>query len=63
MTEAEKNQTWIANIIASCTNQFHIDGCEILIELFLTKFGDDQLADDLRLLKTRRYNEIHNILN
>lgn len=43
---------WITNCIHSSTNNFHIEGCAILVQLFVAKFLADPncmlMAEDLR---------------
>lgn len=38
---------WVRNCILSSTNNFHLQGCEILIQLFKVKFEGDPECDDM----------------
>jgi hypothetical protein len=35
----EKSFEWVISAITTSTNQFHIEGCKKLIELFATKYS------------------------
>ena len=37
----EQSATWINNAIQSCTNTFHLLGCNNLIELFLDMYREE----------------------
>lgn len=53
---------WISRIIDTCNNDFHFEGVDNLIELFFEKTKDDDKRTELRLLRQRKWNDIHNIL-
>lgn len=59
----QQHYEWIAKIIDSCNNDFHFDCIDNLIQLFLQKEGDEQLADDLKILRNKKWNDIHLILD
>jgi hypothetical protein len=58
----EQKFSWIVKIIESCTDTFHFECVDRLIDLFYEQEKDESLADDLRLLKFQKFNEIHLIL-
>jgi hypothetical protein len=39
----EDSFNWIKPIISSCTNQFHIDTCIKILELFALKYNEEKL--------------------
>lgn len=53
---------WICRIIETCVNQFHFDGVDRLIELFMDNFKDEQRTMILKDLRHQKFNEVHNIL-
>ena len=53
---------WISRIIETSNNDFHFEGVDNLIELFFEKTKDDDKRTELRLLRQRKWNDIHNIL-
>lgn len=53
---------WISRIIETCNNDFHFEGVDNLIELFFEKTKDDDKRTELRLLRQRKWNDMHNIL-
>lgn len=61
-----KKQTiydWVAKIISTCTNDFHFEAVDKLIELYYEREKDDKKHTELRMLKKIKWDEIHNILN
>jgi hypothetical protein len=54
--------TWILKIIDTCSNDFHFEAVDKLIELFNEKEKDESLTDDLKLARIQKWNEIHTIL-
>jgi hypothetical protein len=54
--------TWILKIIDTCSNDFHFEAVDKLIELFKEKEKDESLTDDLKLARIQKWNEIHTIL-
>jgi hypothetical protein len=58
----EQTFTWTANIIKSCNNDFHFDCADVLISLFKTKFGDNDLVLQLKELREDKWVSIHGIL-
>ena len=59
----QQHYEWIAKIIDSCNYDFHFDCIDNLIQLFLQKQEDEKLADDLKYLRNKKWNEIHTILD
>jgi hypothetical protein len=53
---------WIVKIIETCNNDFHFEGIDKLIDLFYDKYKNDALTDELKLIRIRTWNKIHNIL-
>lgn len=53
---------WICTIIKSCTDEFHFEAVDKLIELFLEKTKDKELAEQLKLQRAIKWNEIHGIV-
>ena len=47
MTQAQQDHTWLQTIIDSCTNDFHFDAVDKLIELYKEKHNDIGLYDCL----------------
>lgn len=41
----QRSYDWIINCITTSTNQFHLSGCSILINLFHVKFEDYEECD------------------
>lgn len=48
--EERKAFYWVANIINSCLNSFHLDGANRLMALFEERYGDNELSEELRSL-------------
>lgn len=61
--ESKETYEWILKIINTCTNDFHFDAVDNLIELHYKKFGDEQLKTELQLEKVRKWNDIHTVLS
>ena len=57
-----KLNEWIANIIESCTDDFHFEAIDKLIELYQEKTKDEDLTSDLKMLRAKKWNEIHAIV-
>lgn len=53
---------WILRIIETCNNTFHFEAVDKLIDLFYDKYKDEKLTEDLKLRRTRMWNEIHNVI-
>jgi len=53
---------WITRIIETCNNDFHFEAIDRLIELFYEKYQDEKRKIELEQLRTKKWNEIHNIL-
>ena len=58
----EQIYDWIKRIIETCTNNFHFEAVDRLIELFYEKYQDEKRRTELEHLRTIKWNEIHNIL-
>jgi hypothetical protein len=53
---------WIVKIINTCTDDFHFDCVDKLIDLFYVRFGDADKRDDLIMIRSKKWNETHAIL-
>jgi hypothetical protein len=53
---------WIVKIINTCTDDFHFDCVDKLIDLFYVRFGDEDKRDDLIMIRSQKWNETHAIL-
>lgn len=53
---------WISNIIDSCTDTFHFEALDNLIELYKQKTNNEILYLELNIKKQIKFNEIHLIL-
>jgi hypothetical protein len=53
---------WIVKIISTCTDDFHFDCVDKLIELFYVRFADADKRDDLIMIRSQKWNETHAIL-
>lgn len=60
--EQISNFQWIVNIIHSCTNDFHFDSVDRLIELYHLRENNEQEYIELKLLRNQKWDEIHLIL-
>lgn len=58
----EEIYTWIIKIISTCKNDFHFEAVDKLIDLFYDKYKQEEMTDELKLQRNRRWNEIHTIL-
>lgn len=53
----DKSFEWIKSAITTSTSQFHLDCCEVLVELFATKYkplGENEYNILLQDLKDKR---------
>lgn len=64
MTSQQLQQTvqWISTIIDSCTDDFHFEAVDKLIELYYEKDKTPEPNDQLKLKRAKKWNEIHAIL-
>jgi hypothetical protein len=53
---------WIVKTISTCTDDFHFDGVDKLIELFYLRFEDIDKRDELIMIRNHKWNETHAIL-
>ena len=53
---------WIVKIISTCSDDFHFDCVDKLIELFYVRFGDADKRDDLIMISSQKWNQTHAIL-
>lgn len=53
---------WITKIIDSCTDDFHFEGADNIIELFNEKFKDEEMYFQLKMKRTDKWNTIHAII-
>lgn len=53
---------WIIKIIESCTDDFHFEGADRVIELFNDKFKDEEMYFELKMSRTEKWNQIHAIV-
>lgn len=53
---------WLATIIDSCTDDFHFEGVDKLIDLFSEKVKDNELTETLKGLRAKKWNDIHGIV-
>lgn len=58
----EKLFNWIIDIIQSCTDDFHFEAVDKLIELYFEKTKDADLDNQLKLKRAEKWNEIHSIV-
>ncbi len=59
----QKYFNWICNIIDSCTDTFHFESVDNLIELYKQKTNNEELHTELKLKAQVKFNEVHLILN
>jgi hypothetical protein len=52
-TSAQKDYTWLLNIIVSCNNEFQLECIDRLNELYKLKYPDEQIDLHPQLLKQR----------
>ncbi len=62
VTESIRSEQWILKIIDSCTDDFHFESVDKLIELYNEKFKLQRIADGLKFRRETKWNEIHHIL-
>lgn len=63
MTTQQEHYNWIMSIIDSCLHTFHFDCVDKMIELFTQHHPEeDNLHTLLKLQRTTRFNNVHNIL-
>ena len=53
---------WIVKIISTCSDDFHFDCVDKLIDLFYVRFGDADKRDDLIMIRSQKWNIAHGIL-
>jgi hypothetical protein len=53
---------WISAIIKSCTDDFHFEAVDNLIDIFYTKFKDEELTVELKTKRAIKWNDIHAII-
>jgi len=53
---------WLSAIIDSCTDDFHFEAIDKLIELYSEKVKDQDLVTDLKNLRSKKWNDIHGIV-
>lgn len=53
---------WVKDIIESCTDDFHFEAIDKLIDLFDEKTKEKDLTIELRLLRSKKWNDIHGIV-
>jgi len=53
---------WISDIIDSCTDDFHFEAIDRLIDLFDERTDDKDITSELKLLRAKKWNEIHGIV-
>lgn len=53
---------WIMNIIESCTDDFHFEAVDKLIELYFEKTKDKDLDFQLKMKRAEKWNQIHSII-
>jgi hypothetical protein len=53
---------WISTIIESCRDDFHFEGVDRLIDLFHTKYSNEDLTFELISKRTYKWNDIHAII-
>ena len=63
MERTETIFDWVAKIITSCTDDFHFEAVDRLIELYFEREKDESKQTELKLLKKIKWDEIHDILN
>ena len=61
----QSDYNWISNIIQSCTNSFHFQAVDKLIELFEARYNniDSTTTTDLKQKRQNQFNDCHFILN
>ena len=59
----QKYFSWISSIIESCTDTFHFESVDNLIELYKQKTNNEELYTELKLKAQVKFKEVHLILN
>jgi hypothetical protein len=62
MTENDNIFDWIFRIIQTCTNDFHFEAVDNLINLYYERSKDEGKKIELMILRQQKWNEIHDIL-
>lgn len=57
-----ENYQWISKIIKSCSDDFHFEGVDKLIELFYIKEKDEELTEMLKQERADKWNHLHAIV-
>lgn len=57
-----ENYLWISKIIKSCSDDFHFEGVDKLIELFYIKEKNEELTNKLREEREEKWIQIHAIV-
>jgi hypothetical protein len=58
----EHTYFWLSDIIKSCNNGFHFRCADVLISLFIIKYGNNDKAEELQTLRQHQWNAVHGIL-
>lgn len=53
---------WISVIISSCTDDFHFEAVDKLIELYYERTKDDEHTTELKHQRSLKWNDIHGIV-
>jgi len=62
MDKAQESFEWIAKIIMTCSNDFHFQAIDNLIDIQYKIFKNETHKSDLEHLRVTKWNEIHVIL-
>jgi hypothetical protein len=62
LNESHSTFQWLQGVIDSCKHRFHLECVDRLIELYYEKHRDEQLCDELKLMRQAKYDEIHSLL-
>ncbi|HRA42348.1 MAG TPA: hypothetical protein PLV31_01495 [Gammaproteobacteria bacterium] len=54
----EESLKWIKGAIESCTNGFHLQGCDRLIELFKNQYKFQEAIETLQCLRQKKAIEL-----
>jgi hypothetical protein len=54
--------TWIQTIIESCTDDFHFEAVDRLIDLYREQIKDEDSAVELEMSRANKWNKIHGIV-
>lgn len=63
MSDRTDTFEWIVKIIETCTNTFHIDACDKLIEYYNNIETDEDKILELKLRLKDKWNNVHNVLH